>query len=74
MAENVRFHIGGDLDRLENRQEPEGLTYVLDCFTKTTNQTAQSDILIARDGLKALQEAISDRPREARHGKAKKHR
>jgi phage-related protein len=104
--EDVRFNIGGDLDRLENRLEPldfgsmgnalpgvyelrdrdanrwyrvlyvhlEDLIYVLHCFTKTTNQTAQSDIKIARDRLKTLSEEISDRQKEAKRGKGKKHR
>lgn len=104
--EGVRFNIGGDLDRLENRLEPldfdsmgkvlpgvyelrdrdtnrwyrllyahlEGLIYVLHCFTKTTNQTTQSDINIARDRLKILNEEISDRQKEKKHGKGKKHR
>jgi phage-related protein len=104
--EGVRFNIGGDLDRLENRLEPldfdsmgkvlpgvyelrdrdanrwyrllyvhlEGLIYVLHCFTKTTNQTAQSDINIARDRLKILSEEISDRQKEKKHAKGKKHR
>jgi phage-related protein len=102
----VRFHIGGDLQRLDDRREPldfasmgkvlqgvyelrdrdanrwyrvlyvhlEGLLYVLHCFTKTTNQTAQSDINIARERLKALNEEIAGRRREAQHGKGKKHR
>jgi phage-related protein len=52
----------------------EGLIYVLHCFTKTTNQTAQSDIKIARDRLKALSEEISDRQKEEKRGKGKKHR
>jgi phage-related protein len=104
--EGVRFNIGGDLERLDNRQEPldfgpmghvlpgvyelrdrdpncwyrllyihlEGLIYVLHCFTKTTNQTAQSDINIARDRLKILNEEISERQKEAKRGKGKKHR
>jgi phage-related protein len=103
---DVRFNIGGDLDRLENQLEPldfgsmgkalpgtyelrdrdatrwyrvlyvhlGGLIYVLHCFTKTTNQTAQSDINIARNRLKALNEEISDRRKEAKHGKEKKRR
>jgi phage-related protein len=52
----------------------EGLIYVLHCFTKTTNQTAQSDIKIARDRLKALGEEISDRQKEAKRCRGKKHR
>jgi phage-related protein len=104
--EGVRFNMGGDLQRLDDRQEPldfdsmgnalpgvyelrdrdanrwyrllyvhlEGLVYVLHCFTKTTNQTAQSDIKIARDWLKAFNEEIADRRKETGHGKGKKHR
>lgn len=103
--EDVRFNIGGDLDRLEKRLEPldfasmgstlpgvyelrdrdaghwyrllyihlGGLVYVLRCFTKTTNQTAQSDINIARTRLKALGEELL-RQKEEKHGKRKKHR
>ncbi|HEY6466494.1 MAG TPA: type II toxin-antitoxin system RelE/ParE family toxin, partial [Candidatus Acidoferrales bacterium] len=95
--EDVRFNIGGDLDRLEKRLEPldfasmgstlpgvyelrdrdaghwyrvlythlGGFVYVLHCFTKTTNQTAQSDINIAKIRLNALDE-------EALHQKGKK--
>lgn len=101
--EGVRFNIGGDLDRLENRLEPldfdsmgnvlpgvyelrdrdathwyrllyvhlEGLIYVLHGFTKTTNQTAQSDISIARNRLKVLNEEISNRQKEKKRGKGK---
>jgi phage-related protein len=98
--EGVRFNIGGDLDRLDNRQEPldfgpmghvlpavyelrdrdsdcwyrvlyihlEGLIYVLHCFTKTTNQTAQSDIKTARDRLTALEREIAERKKEMKRG------
>ena len=47
---------------------------MLHCFTKTTNQTAQSDIKIARDRLKTLQEEIVARRKDTKHGKGKKHR
>ena len=102
--EDVRFNIGGDLQRLDDRQEPldfdsmgkalpgvhelrdrdancwyrllyihlESLVYVLHCFTKTTNQTAQSDINIARDRLKIVNSAISDRQRGMKYVKGKK--
>jgi phage-related protein len=102
---DVRFHMGGDLQRLDDREEPldfdsmgsalpgvyelrdrdanrwyrvlyvhlEGLVYVLHCFTKTTNQTAQSDIKIAKDRLKTLNEEIAARRKETRHGKGKRH-
>lgn len=52
----------------------EGLIYVLHCFTKTTNQTAQSDINVARERLRILNEEISGQQKEKRHGKGKKHR
>lgn len=103
---DVRFHIGGDLQRLDDRQEPldfdsmgsalpgvyelrdrdanrwyrllyihlESLVYVLHCFTKTTNQTAQSDIEVARGRLKALNDEIAIRRKETRRDKEKKHR
>lgn len=44
----------------------EGLIYVLHCFTKTTNQTAQSDIKTARDKLRALNLEIAERKKEIR--------
>lgn len=42
----------------------EGRIYVLHCFTKTTNQTAQSDIKTARDRLRALTQEIAERKKE----------
>ena len=52
---------------------PEAV-YVLHCFTKTTNQTAQSDIKIAKNRLKTLNEEIAARRKETRHGKGKRRR
>ena len=52
----------------------KGLIHVLHCFTKTTNQTAQSDINIARDRLKILNEEIPGWQKEKKHGQGKKHR
>jgi phage-related protein len=104
--EGVRFNIGGDLQRLDDRQEPldfdsmgkalpgvyelrdrdancwyrllyihlEGLIYVLHCFTKTTNQTAHSDINIARDRLKIVDSTITEQRGETKYVKGKKQR
>jgi len=47
---------------------------VLHCFTKTTNQTVQSDSNIARDRLKVVNSAISDRQRGMKYAKGKKPR
>lgn len=52
----------------------EGLIYVLHCFVKTTNQTAQSDINIARNRLKILNEETSSRQKEKKRAKGKEHR
>lgn len=53
----------------------EGMIYVLHCFTKTTNQTSQSDINIARTRLTLLnQETAARKKKEKEHGKGKKHR
>ena len=92
-SDSARQNIGGDLRRLEDREQPldskpmgkvlpgvselrdedkdfwyrllyylnAGWIYVLHAFTKTTNQTSQKDINLARERLKNVK-ARKDEP------------
>jgi phage-related protein len=48
-----------------------GIIVVLDCITKTTNETAQSDIERCRIRLKRVKEEIAKRAKEEKNAKKK---
>ncbi len=45
----------------------QGLIYVLHCFTKTTNRTAQEDIEIAGERLQLVRQEIARQKKEGQH-------
>ncbi|HEV2314256.1 MAG TPA: type II toxin-antitoxin system RelE/ParE family toxin [Candidatus Acidoferrales bacterium] len=47
----------------------EGLTYVLHCFTKKTNQTPQKEIETAGKRLQLLRQEVARRKKETKHEK-----
>jgi phage-related protein len=49
----------------------EDKIYVLDCFKKTSNQTAQPDIDRSRDRLKAIKQHLAEQNKRIKHAKKK---